>query len=80
MFGLDLYVIGGAIIAALVAFGGLLWKTKKAGRNEVIAEQARKNDATRKEFDKIDSAAPDLDTSLDRLHNRAKRQRKPAPK
>lgn len=63
--------IGAAVAAVLFAF----LKGKSAGRDSVAAEQARKDDATRKEFDRIDSAAPDLDSSLDRLRDRAGRNK-----
>ena len=66
------------LIAILAAVGGVLatiataWiKGRHAGRDAVIVEQAKKDDRTRKEFERIDRQSPDVDASLDRLRQRA---------
>ena len=73
--------------AILAAFGGFVavvataWiKGRRAGRDAVIVEQAKKDDSTRKEFDRIDRQSPDVDASLDRLRQRAAKSRGPDTK
>ena len=75
------------LIAILAAVGGVIatiaaaWiKGRAAGRDAVIVEQAKKDDSTRKEFDRIDRQSPDVDASLDRLRKRAAKSRGPDAK
>lgn len=70
---MDLYAILGAIGAAIATVLFAFLKGQKAGRDSVAAEQTRKDNATRAEYEKIDAAAPDLDASLDRLQQRGQR-------
>ena len=71
------------LIAILAAVGGVIAMIAAAwikGRNSVIVEQAKKDDSTRKEFDRIDRQSPDVDASLDRLRQRAAKSRGPDTK
>ncbi|MBA3576171.1 MAG: hypothetical protein H0W39_00945 [Sphingomonas sp.] len=69
--GGGLTAILGGIVAALVAFGTLLYGAKKAGRNEVKAEQAADRLAARSEADKIDQAVAGM-TDAEVMREQAK--------
>ena len=56
--------IGGAILMALR-------QARKDGVNQVLVEQQEKRDELQKHYDEIDSSAPDLNASLDRLRQRS---------
>lgn len=75
------------LIAILAAVGGVIatiaaaWiKGRAAGRDAVIVGQAKNDDRTRKEFERIDRQSPDVDASLDRLRQRAAKSRGPDAK
>lgn len=75
------------LIAILAAVGGVIatiataWiKGRAAGRDAVIVEQAKKDERTREQFDRIDRQSPDVDASLDRLRKRAAKSRDPDAK
>lgn len=72
------------LIAILAAVGGVIatiaaaWiKGRRAGRDAAIVEQAKNDDRTRKEFERIDRQSPDVDASLERLRQRAAKPREP---
>lgn len=72
------------LIAILAAVGGVIatiaaaWiKGRAAGRDAGIVEQAKKDERTRKEFERIDRQSPDVDASLERLRQRAAKPREP---
>lgn len=69
--GGNLTAIGALIVAALGAIWGILARERKAGKDQLLAEQKRKDDETRKKFEEIDKQQPDLDSSLDRLRRRS---------
>lgn len=75
------------LIAILAAVGGVIatvaaaWiKGRRAGRDALIVEQAKNDDRTRKEFDRIDRQSPDVDVSVGRLRQRASKARGPDAK
>lgn len=70
-----LIAIGGVILAVLAA----LWKAFAAGQTSQQNKERKQDEETRKEFDKIDSAAPDFDASVNRLRDRST-NRKPGSK
>ena len=72
------------LIAILAAVGGVIatvaaaWiKGRAAGRDAVIVEQAKKDERTREQFERIDRQSPDVDASLERLRQRAAKSRGP---
>lgn len=66
-----LALIAGLVLAVLGAVAAAFRKGKSAGRADVAQEEAKANDQTRKEFDRIDRAPPDLDGALGRLRKRS---------
>lgn len=66
------YALGlGAFLAVL---GSVFLKGRKAGK-VAVAEQIRKqNEKLETKFDEIDNRRPDLDASLERLRDRARRR------
>lgn len=70
---MDLYAIIGAIVAVIVALAGTYIKGKSAGKNEAENKTRKANEATQREFDKIDNQTPNIDASIDRLRDRSKR-------
>lgn len=70
-----LIAIGAAVLAILAA----LWKAFSAGQASQQNKERKQDEETRKEFDKIDSAAPDFDASVNRLRDRSN-NRKPGSK
>lgn len=77
---IDLYMIGGAVLAAIAGLVGVVWKAYRAGQDNVKAEKAEDDAQMRLEFDKIDSRAPNLDDSLNRLRERSNGDRSASPK
>lgn len=61
------------VLAVLGAAAVALRQARKDGINQVLAEQQEKRDELQKHYDEIDSSAPDLNASLGRLRDRAKR-------
>lgn len=74
MIGAELWTLLIGAAGVLVTLAGIIWKSRQAGRDSVLAEQSRKADERRSQFNRIDRNAPDLDASLDRLHKRSKRR------
>lgn len=66
-----LVALGGGIGAMLLAWA----KGRAAGRDAVIVEQAKNDDRTRKEFERIDAQSPDVNSSIERLRQRAAKPR-----
>ena len=77
---LDLWAILLAVAGTLGTAAMAWFKGRAAGRDAIIVEQAKKDDSTRKEFDRIDRQSPDVDASLDRLRQRAAKSRGPDAK
>ena len=74
---LDLWAILLAVAGAMGTVAMAWFKGRRAGRDAVIVEQAKNDDRTRKDFDRIDRQSPDVDASLDRLRQRAGKSRGP---
>ena len=68
---LDLWAILLAVAGALGTVAMAWFKGRRAGRDAAIVEQAKNDDRTRKEFERIDRQSPDVDASLDRLRQRS---------
>lgn len=69
-----LLIAAGAAIAAMVA---AYFKGTSAGRNSEKVKRIEADANTRREYDKIDAAAPDLDAAVDRLRRRVERNAPP---
>lgn len=74
---LDLWAILVAVVGALGTVAMAWFKGRRAGRDAAIVEQAKNDDRTRKEFERIDRQSPDVDASLERLRQRAAKSRGP---
>lgn len=72
---LDLWAILVAVAGASGTVAMAWFKGRRAGRDAAIVEQAKNDDRTRKEFDRIDRQSPDVDVSVDRLRQRAAKSR-----
>lgn len=72
---LDLWAILLAVAGALGTVAMAWFKGRRAGRDAVIVEQAKKDERTREQFDRIDRQSPDVDVSVDRLRQRAAKSR-----
>ena len=77
---LDLWAILVAVAGALGTVAMAWFKGRRAGRDAVIVEQAKKDERTREQFDRIDRQSPDVDVSVDRLRQRAAKSRGPDAK
>lgn len=67
-----IFYLVGAIAAMVLPVAAFLFG-RSSGRDSVKAERNMTDEKRRKEFDKIDRGAPDLDGSIDRLRDRSKR-------
>lgn len=65
-----LLIAAGAALAAMIA---AYFKGSIAGRNSEKVKRIEADANSRRQYDKIDAAAPDLDGAVDRLRERAKR-------
>ena len=77
---LDLWAILVAVVVCVGTVAMAWFKGRRAGHDAVIVEQAKKDDRTRKEFDRIDRQSPDVDVSVGRLRQRAAKSRGPDAK
>lgn len=77
---LDLWAILVAVVGALGTVAMAWIKGRAAGRDAIIVEQAKKDERTREQFDRIDRQSPDVDVSVDRLRQRAAKSRGPDAK
>lgn len=71
-----LIAIGGVVLAVLAA----IWKAFSAGQVSQQNKQRKQDDETLKEFEKIDSSAPNFDASVSRLRERSKNNGKSGSK
>lgn len=74
---LDLWAILAAVGGVTATIAAAWIKGRAAGRDAVIVEQAKKDERTREQFDRIDRQSPDVDASLERLRQRAAKPRDP---
>ena len=74
---LDLWAILAAVGGVTATIAAAWFKGRRAGRDAAIVEQAKNDDRTRKEFERIDRQSPDVDASLERLRQRAAKSRGP---
>ena len=72
---LDLWALLAAVGGVIATIATAWIKGRRAGRDAVIVEQAKKDERTREQFDRIDRQSPDVDVSVDRLRQRAAKSR-----
>lgn len=77
---IDLWAILAAVGGVIATIAAAWIKGRAAGRDAFIVEQAKNDDRTRKDFERIDRQSPDVDVSVDRLRQRAAKSRGPDAK